>query len=147
MDIDFVPKKETRGTTEKRLTEPSDSCFLNPSGWLERDALLFIIFLYASLFICIFAEGRGWSLQRCLPVVFRSDFPIWATSLSVPERTKDVTRAWMRDPVHLQQKSVNHREKRTFRNEVNSGREVESVVQGGVILFLDPIKFVSQKPL
>ncbi|KAH8155592.1 uncharacterized protein LAJ45_00602 [Morchella importuna] len=36
-----------------------------------------------------------------------------------------------RDPVHLQQKSVNHREKRTFRNEVNSG-EVESVVQGGV---------------
>lgn len=68
----------------------------------------------------------------------------------MPERTKDVTRAWMRqrrDPVHLQQKSVNHREKRTFRNEVNSGREVESVVQGGVILFLDPIKFVSQKPL
>lgn len=123
--------------------------FLKPVRLVGKRCSLVYYFLYASLFICSFAEGRGWSLQRCLPVVFRSDFPIWGTSLSVPERTKDVTRAWMRqrrDPVHLQQRSVNHREKRTFRNEVNSG-EVESVVQGGVIPFLDPLKFVSQKPL
>lgn len=119
-------KKKQRGQSKKRLTGSSDGWFLNPSGWLKRDALFNIIIIppciFASLHLC---SCRACN-KRCLSVVFRSSFPSGPHLYPCQSAQRMIPGHGCGNGgnyVHLQQEvGVSHgRDRRMLRDEEDSG--------------------------